>query len=480
MNASIKLNIFNKVIDLRITHAILILLLLGGFIRFFELTYAGLWLDEIYSMLGSAPEKTISEVYTYSIHDQPPLFFLLLHGWLKIFGFTDFAGRSLTCLFGLIGIVAIFFLGKELKDEKLGLLTAFLTTINYSHTDISKEIRFYPLVFLLTTISFLFFLKSVKNPRAINFLFYILFTSLLLNTHYYGMVVFVTQFIIFIVIIIIYKQNKRLIIGGLIAGLLTGLSLWHWLDVILSDIQINSFHVKPVGFDFPFLFLWSYIKDPIAYALSIICIGLAFIETYRKIKVKKIWISHLSIILWILLSYLIPLLYSLLKLPLLTPKYTIIAVPAIIIVIAYGFLLIPYQKFRSYAMITILLSGLLMLFIARPPYKPRRAEDWREVAAYFKQNYPTDKIIFSQLSWFHTYYFQKNNLTIPIDQNRCNFDSIVQTTDRLWLFLNNRYTGGWPINGFLPNQKKIIENEFSLTDSVEFKQTKALLYRRKE
>lgn len=476
MNTSVKLSIFNKTLDLRITHAILILLLLGGIIRFFGLTYAGLWLDEIYSMLGSAPEKTLLGVYTYSAHDQPPLFFFLLHGWLKIFGFTDFAGRSLTCLFGLMGIVAIFYLGKELKNEKLGLLTAFLTTINWFHTDISKEIRFYPLVFLLTTLSFLFFLRSIKNPRVINFLLYTLFTSLLLNTHYYGMVVFVTQFMFFIIIIVFYKRNKSFVLGGLVAGIFTGLSLWHWLDVILSDIQINSFHVKPVGFDFPFLFLWDYIKDPVAFILSLICIGFALAKLLKRIKNNKVSTEHLLIICWILFSYLIPLSYSLLKMPLLTYKYSTIAVPAIFVVIAYGFLAIPYQKIKSYAIITIVLSGLLMLFIARPPYKPRRAEDWREVASYFKQNYPNDKVIFSQLDWFHSYYFQKNNLTTPVDQNRCNFDSTVQTTDRLWLFLNSRYTGGWPINGFPPDQKEIIDKEFYLIDSVEFKQTKALLF----
>ena len=148
---------------------LLVLLAAGAFIRFFGLEYSSLWLDELYSMLGSDPGKTWTEVYEYSKNDQPPLFFFILHGWLKIFGNTDFAGRSLTCVFGLLGIVVMYFLGKEIKNEKLGILAAFITTINWFHTDISKEIRFYPLVFLLTACSFLFFLRCIKRTRAIDF-----------------------------------------------------------------------------------------------------------------------------------------------------------------------------------------------------------------------------------------------------------------------------------------------------------------------
>ena len=109
----------NKAIFLKTETILLILIAAGAFIRFFGLEYSGLWLDEIYSMLGSDPTTTLSDVYEYSKNDQPPLFFFLLHGWLKIFGNTDFAGRSLTCIYGVLGIIVMYFLGKEVKNEKV-------------------------------------------------------------------------------------------------------------------------------------------------------------------------------------------------------------------------------------------------------------------------------------------------------------------------------------------------------------------------
>ena len=122
-----------------------------------------------------------------------------------------------------------------------------------------------------------------------------------------------------------------------------------------------------------------------------------------------------------------------------------------------------------------------MLFIARPPYKPRRGEDWREVGQYFGQRYQgKELIIFSQLAWFHNYYFRKYQLPFPIDQNTADFSATIKDKNEVWLFLNDRYTGGWPINGFLPEQQQIIEQEFEEKDVVQFKQTKAILYERKK
>jgi hypothetical protein len=88
-------------------------------------------------------------------------------------------------------------------------------------------------------------------------------------------------------------------------------------------------------------------------------------------------------------------------------------------------------------------------------------------------------VIFSQLGWFHYYYFRKNALPLPLDQNTVDFSAVIKNSNEVWLLVNDRYTGGWPVNGFLPVQKATMDAEFFLKDSVSFKQTQALFYRRK-
>jgi uncharacterized membrane protein len=460
-------------------HLLLALLAIAAVIRFYGLEYSSLWLDELFSMIGASPSASFSDVYQYSVNDQPPFFFFSLHLWLKVFGYSDFAGRSLTCVYGVLGVFAIYFLGKELKDERLGLLLAFITSINWFHVDVSKEIRFYPLVFLLSTLSFFFFLRSAKHSRSLDFFCYFLFTSLLLNTHYYGMVVFVTQFLIFLWIVIAFNHDLKFLVFSLLTGIGAGLSLWHWLDVIFNDLKIRTFHVKAVSWTFPFDFMWSYIKDPVAFVIYITLIFFSLKKFFTILKKKRLQIKHAVMIGWLLFGICLPLGYSFLVIPLLTAKYATIVVPALFVLIANGFDCIKSEKIKTYMISAICISGLIVLFIARPPYKPRRAEDWREVAVFFSKRDANNELVVAQLSYFHQYYFGKFGLPPVHNQFTENFSDIMNSTPKVWLLVNSRYDGGYPYNGFTPDQKALINEKFSLTDSVKFKITSAFLYTRK-
>src|SRR5688572_17181780 len=136
----ISLSLFNRSFSVKVIHVLLVLLLAGAAIRFYKLDYTGLWLDELGSMRIADPSFTLKDLYEISKADQPPATFIILHGWVKLFGYTDLAGRSLTVIYGLLGILAMFFLGREFRGDRLGLLAAFLTTINWFHVGVSVEI----------------------------------------------------------------------------------------------------------------------------------------------------------------------------------------------------------------------------------------------------------------------------------------------------------------------------------------------------
>jgi hypothetical protein len=309
---------------------------------------------------------------------------------------------------------------------------------------------------------------------------YALFISLLLNCHYFAIVAFASQFLIFLVVIVFFKRSARLITGGLAAGVLSGLSLLHWLPVIMQDLQITNFHVQPVEPLIVFDFAWSYIRDPIAFAVYSVCVFFGIRALIHALRARHLKMTHAVILGWLVLGFMIPLVYSLVKLSLMTTRYNTIIVPSMLILISYGFQYFS-SKVRSYLITLIFVSGFILLFIARPIDKPRRAEDWREVGQYFARtdNSNVNRVVFSQLAWFHDYYFKQFKTKPPFDQNVANFDSLIEGPDHVWLLQNTRYTGGWPVNGFLPVQKEVIDREYVLSDSVTFRQTTALLFERK-
>jgi mannosyltransferase len=482
MKKDISITFLNKTITLKIYHLLVLFLLIGAFIRFYKLNITGLWLDEIFSMRGANPQTSLKDVYEYSKADQPPLYFMILNCWLKLFGYTDMAGRSLAALYGLLGIPAIYFLGKEFKDEKTGLLVAFMTTINWFHADFSREIRFYPLVFLLSTLSYLFFLRCIKRSQALDFILYIICTSLLLNTHYFALAVFGSQFVIFIVTIIFFhKRETQFIIGAALAGIISGLSLYHWLPVILSDLNTTDFHAVQVPVYFPVTFGWMYFKDPIACLAYGVCFILMAKNLIKQTLQNKLIVEDVVIALWIFIGFMIPLVYSWVRIPLLTPKYSTITLPGIFLFIACGFKLIVKEKIQTGLVIAIFIGAFIALYVSKPINKKGKGEDWREVGEYFSQEKLKDQpqIIFSNLAFIHQYYFDVfNNPQALVDQRWKEvreFKHLIDSVDKIWILNHSRY----PSTEFTIEQRALLNSEFKLKKNVKFSETSASFYERK-
>ena len=78
-----------------------------------------------------------------------PLHPLLLWGWVRIFGPSEFAARSLSAACGVLTVTVSFALGKRLGTGA-GLGAAFLTAYCPLFIDYSREARMYSLLVLLT------------------------------------------------------------------------------------------------------------------------------------------------------------------------------------------------------------------------------------------------------------------------------------------------------------------------------------------
>lgn len=105
-------------VELRPAAILGIITAVGAAVRFYRLGGASYWVDEIYSVVvrGDMP---IGNLLTAS-EPHPPLYYLLLKFWMMAFGQGEFVTRSLSALFGVGAIVAIYFLCKELFDRPAG------------------------------------------------------------------------------------------------------------------------------------------------------------------------------------------------------------------------------------------------------------------------------------------------------------------------------------------------------------------------
>ena len=145
-----------KINQFKISNTLLTILLLALLLRLFNLDQS-FWLDEAAQAMASA--RSLSEQWQLLTDFQPPFYYYLVHFWM-IGGSSEWWLRLISVLIGVANVYVIFLLGKTVKNEKMGLLAAFLLAIAPYHVYYSQELRMYSLAALLASLQIYFLIKQ--------------------------------------------------------------------------------------------------------------------------------------------------------------------------------------------------------------------------------------------------------------------------------------------------------------------------------
>lgn len=147
------------------------IVLLGIYLRMYGLNKpGGLWFDEAYCYYeakASFPFGIMQKLYAEDIH--APLYYFILHFWMKCFGDQDVILRVLSVIFGIATIPVLHLAGKELDADKTGLLAALLASISSVLIYYSQEVKFYSFLTLLGALSALFLTRIRKRSSRADF-----------------------------------------------------------------------------------------------------------------------------------------------------------------------------------------------------------------------------------------------------------------------------------------------------------------------
>jgi mannosyltransferase len=155
-------------------------------VRFSTLGVQSYWEDEgatvslvqldLWNMLETIP-KTEST---------PPLYYLLAWGWSNLFGTGEAALRSLSAFLGTAIVPVAYAAAKKLVSSRTGLVTAALVAFNPFLVWYSQEARSYALISLLGALSFLFFVRFVREKRPSLLWWWAAASALALTSHYFA------------------------------------------------------------------------------------------------------------------------------------------------------------------------------------------------------------------------------------------------------------------------------------------------------
>jgi hypothetical protein len=358
---------------------------------------ASLWGDEAWAAT-LAVKPYLQIIGIVSKDTSPPLYYLLLHTWMKFFGTSEVAIRSLSFLFFSGTVLNVFFIGKHFWDKKTGFLAAILTLLNPFLFNYAFEGRMYSLLVLTSTLSLYFFLKK-------NRLGFIFSTTAALYTHHFS---------IFIVIFeglwrLTESLNKppRQILKNLSDFVVIGILYIPWLYPLYYQTRLvgSGFWLgRPVAKDLAetiFKFLVGSGQESIRQlALSLVIIVLLLRKWSRNIKESAFLMGCFFTPL--VLTFLISQVFQ----PIFYDRYMLVAIPAGCLILASN------RRPLCLSLIAILLVCLVSLdfyYFTHPTKRP-----FRQLADYVKTQMPDATLINYNGAAHHLWEAKYYGLNAPI------------------------------------------------------------------
>lgn len=133
----------------RVLWPLAFLILVGGVLRFSRLGANSLWIDEFMTLWVAGHSPTEIVRISSTVNFIPPLYFLLVHGALQIFGESEVALRLTSAVAGTCTIPVVWLLAEALtKSRRAATLVGALLAVNPLHLWFSQEARPYAVLLL--------------------------------------------------------------------------------------------------------------------------------------------------------------------------------------------------------------------------------------------------------------------------------------------------------------------------------------------
>lgn len=167
--------------------------------RFVGIGSQSFWLDEVVTaelvtrpfgdMLSTIPDS----------ESTPYLYYVLLWPWAQLFGDGEAALRSLSAIFGVATVAAVWAAARELVSPRAAWVAGILAALSPFLVWYSQETRAYALLALLSAVSFWCFARALRRPRWLAW--WATASALALATHYFAAFTVVPEAVVLAVVL---------------------------------------------------------------------------------------------------------------------------------------------------------------------------------------------------------------------------------------------------------------------------------------
>lgn len=397
---------------------LILLLLLGGFLRFYHLTFQSVWDDELATLIECDPSLKFSDaIKTYMEFDNmPPLYLLLMRYLFVAFGHTAFVLRVFSAIMGTAAIGAMFLLGQRLFNKNVGNAAAFIFTLNYFQIYYSQEGRPYTFLTLFTILSFYRLVVYLQQPSVKNALYYAFFTLLMLYGQYVALFMLAAQVLVLLVFLLFFEREQKVkfFLNMIPAIFIMVIGYLPALPQLLKNAAITSSWIPFPPLDVFTGYLSEFFGNSefivaIVYLL-IIHFFVQVFATERQTSSKPIWqamnYSFVVLVIWLVVYMLIPLIRTYTTLPILVSRYFNPLIPAICIMAGIGLTEIKNRVAQQTIVALFLCFTVVDMAIVKKYYFVPQKPQYRENAAYVLSDLKPDEPVVTTFCWHYTYFFK--------------------------------------------------------------------------
>jgi len=308
--------------------------------------------------------------------DNPPLWEILLHGWINIFGISEVAIRILSLIFSALTVIPIYFIGEKYIRRFAGLAAAMCYCCSTFSIYMAHECRVYSLIGFATACSAWLFISVIKDPKTFKFILLTLANLALMYGHYLSVWVIVMEFLIVFLVRPIRKKiwKPYLIHAGALIVLF--IPMFPILFTRFMDSGVHGTWIeKSTGLEDLYDFIWKMCNVPLVTVTAIGIMTAALVVWVIRIARKQ---SGFETTTTLSLLWFVPLVVSFILsffTGFLLDRYFYFLFPLFYLaMVGYCLSLFPKRKTGGFVMMA--LFTLMMALTCSPDSSTKRFSGW--------------------------------------------------------------------------------------------------------
>ncbi|MBZ0282926.1 MAG: glycosyltransferase family 39 protein [Anaerolineae bacterium] len=417
------------------------IILIAAALRFLNLGKTNFWYDEMAAL------RYASNLSTFDVH--PPLYYATLNVLLK-FNQSEFILRLPSAIAGVVSVLFIYLIGRQLSGLKITILTMLLASISPLLIWHSQEARMYSQALMFVLMTVYFYILILKNGSRFAWLGYAVAAVLAVYSHLYSGLIPITLSIH----LLLFRRD--LLSRWIIAQAILLVAYTPWLIILASLPAKQIGTVRPVSilhiFYNYYAFTTGYSLGPTinelrAHHISVLIPYLALIlplaittsilviagiyHQWRQNREKA-----MLIILWATVPVFIAVFIPLLRQSMIfNVRYVLVSLPAYLWLLASGIEKLG-RRIGTVALIVIITYSGISLY--NHYFNSRYAkEDVRSAANYVTQEIqPDDHILVITVGSLFNWYFHSDNPIVTSSQPQPAIELVTnaaRNTNTLWL-----------------------------------------------